>query len=107
MRLLRTRRLEFALLLVVLLPLQGLAAASSCGTVDAAAMTAQQHCAHGDGAIVHHHCSTCCSVAATAVAPLPWVAPRFANLKTFRPVLGSPPAGILDRLDRPPRSTPA
>ncbi|HWW29223.1 MAG TPA: hypothetical protein VNY80_04360 [Steroidobacteraceae bacterium] len=97
----RTRILELALLLVLLLPLQGFATALSCGSFDAAPAAAQ-HCAHGSAAVQHHHCGTCCS-AAIVVTPLHWAPPRATRPDVSLPLLISPALVALDRLDRPPR----
>jgi hypothetical protein len=109
MKPLRTRMLEFALLVAVMLPLQGFASASGCGPFAAIAST--EHCNHaakhpaGTGQL--HDCGTCCSVAALSAAPLLWAAPRLTSPKRFLPLFWSPPAVVLDRLDRPPRFIPA
>jgi hypothetical protein len=98
--------MKLALLLALIMPLQGFASAWSCGSFDAAPATratAAQHCAHDTGvAQQHHHCGTCCCAAAIAVMPLFRVQPRSANLGALLPA-HSPPAIVLDRLDRPPR----
>jgi hypothetical protein len=100
----RTRMLELALLLVLLLPLQGFATALSCGSFNAAPATAQQHCAHGSAAVQHHHCGSCCSAALVAT-PLHWAPPRATRPDVSLPLLISPALVALDRLDRPPRLT--
>jgi hypothetical protein len=95
--------MKLALLLALIMPLQGFASAWSCGSFDAAPAAAAQHCAHEDGAAQqHHHCGTCCA-AAIAVMPLLWVPPRPENAGSPLPLRSSPPAIALDRLDRPPR----
>jgi hypothetical protein len=101
----RARMLEFALLVAVMLPLQGFASASGCGPLGVVSST--EHCDHASGhaagAAQHHECGTCCSVAALSAAPLWWAAPRLTSPKLFLPLFWSPPAVVLDRLDRPPR----
>jgi hypothetical protein len=98
--------MKLALLLALIMPLQGFASAWGCGSFDTApatGATAGQHCAHDTGvAKQHHHCGTCCCAAAIAVMPLFRVPPRPANPGALLPVR-SPPAIVLDRLDRPPR----
>ena len=105
MYLLRARMLEFALLLAVMLPLQGFASASACGPFGAASPS--EHCAHAAhhaaGAGQHRECGTCCSVAAISLTPSLWAAPRLTSPKLFLPLVWSRPAVALDRLDRPPR----
>jgi hypothetical protein len=103
--------MKLALLLALIMPLQGFASAWGCGSFDTAPAsapdtalaTAPQHCAHEVGvAQQHHHCGICCCAAAIAVMPLFRVPPRPANPGALLPVR-SPPAIVLDRLDRPPR----
>jgi hypothetical protein len=98
--------LELALLLVLMLPLQGFAAAFSCEPHDSAAAAAtsapEQHCPHASSALQHHACGTCCC-AAMVITPLPWVPPRSISPQVRVPLLFSPPKIVLDRLDRPPR----
>ena len=95
--------MKLALLLALIMPLQGFASAWSCGSFGAAPAAAAQHCAHEDGAAQqHHHCGTCCCAAAIAVVPLLWIPPRPVNAGALLPVR-SPPAIAIDRLDRPPR----
>jgi hypothetical protein len=95
--------MKLALLLALIMPLQGFASAWSCGLFDAAPATAPQHCAQDGAAQQHHHCGTCCCAAAIAVMPVLWAPPRPANPGALLPLSRSPPAIILDRLDRPPR----
>jgi len=98
----RTRTLELALLLMLILPLQGFATASSCGLFHSAAAAAPQHCSHGSAAVQHPGCGTCCS-AAIVLTPLRWAPPRSPSPQHSLPLLISPPFIVLDRLDRPPR----
>jgi len=102
----RSATLEFALLLALMLPLQGLAAAFNCEPHDTAAAAAtyaaDQHCPHASSAMQHHACGTCCC-AAVVVTPLQWVPPRSISPQVRVPLLFSPPQIVLDRLDRPPR----
>jgi len=95
----RTSTLELALLLVLMLPLQGFATAASCAAFDTAA-AAEHHCPHGT-AVQHHSCGTCC-FAAIAVTSLQWTPPRSRRPVASFPLLFSPPKLALDRLDRPP-----
>jgi hypothetical protein len=99
--------LELALLLVLMLPLQGFAAAFSCETHEAAAAAAassgDQHCPHASSAVQHHACGTCCC-AGMVVTPLQWAPPRSISPQVRVPLLFSPPKIVLDRLDRPPRT---
>jgi len=135
MRINRTFRIGFALLLALMLPLQGYAAMPGCGRLDgqdssaqgvAASLSAQMpmapmpmdhahmthahmaqtHCARVPAA-AHHHCGSCCCVAAIALAPAHWMVPFLTAPEISIAVLGSPPAGTLDHLDRPPRPIPA
>jgi hypothetical protein len=98
--------LELALLLVVMLPLQGFAAAFGCEAHDGAAAAATsataQHCPHASSALQHHACGTCCC-AAMVVTPLQWIPPRSISPQVRVPLSFSPPKIVLDRLDRPPR----
>jgi hypothetical protein len=118
MRLNRTLHVGFALLLILLLPLQGYAAMPSCGQLDhtkssaenslaaplpALQHTMQHHCTRGSTAMHHHGCGNCCCGAAIALLAAHWIAPLMAAPGIFAAVLGSPPAVTLDRLDRPPR----
>jgi hypothetical protein len=115
MRPFRTPTMKLALLLALIMPLQGFASAWSCGSRDAAPATAPvdataeataaapKQCEHGGAAQQHHHCGTCCCAAAMAVSPKLWIAPRPANPSALLALRLSPPAIILDRLDRPPR----
>jgi hypothetical protein len=108
--------MQLALLLALIMPLQGFASAWNCGSGDAASATApaaalaaapaaaQQHCPQEtSGAQQHHHCGTSCCAAAIAVSPKLWIAPRPANPIGLLQLRLPPPAIILDRLDRPPR----
>jgi hypothetical protein len=96
--------MKLALLLALIMPLQGFASAWNCGSFDAAPATSAQHCAHEAGAAQQqHHCGTCCCAAAIAVMPLLWVPPPPVNAGAPLPLRSSPPAITLDRLDRPPR----
>jgi hypothetical protein len=107
MRLNRTLRVGFALLLALMLPLQGYAAMPVCAARVAASPTAQHRCAHGSAAIHHHDCGNSCCGAAIALTPVRWIAPLLTAPEISSAVLWSPPVGLLDRLDRPPRFVPA
>jgi hypothetical protein len=102
MRVHRTLRAGFALLLSLMLPLQGHAARTACSAA-ATASTAQHHCAGGSAATHHHDCGNCCGGAAIALTPVRWIAPLPAASEISNPVPGLPPMVALDRLDRPPR----
>ena len=104
---LKARSVRLALLLALLLPLQGFAWVN-CSSPQAASAAAHQHCQDSaDGAQSgelgqHHHCGSCC-VAAVAAMPLRFTPPSLTNpgisLPTRRPL----PEAALGRLDRPPR----
>jgi hypothetical protein len=102
MKLNRTLRAGFALLFALLLPLQGYAAMSSCGSRDAASSAGPHHCASAPAALHHHHCSDCCGAAIAPPGDI-FLAPhpRSPDITVAEPA--SPPVGFLDRLDRPPR----
>ena len=115
-------RLGFALLLTLMLPLQGYAAMPACaqhdgsnssaagappaGTGVAASPTGQHHCQHASTAS-RHRCDNCCCGAAIALTPTQWIAPLLSAPQVSSTPLWSPPMVALDRLDRPPRSLPA
>jgi hypothetical protein len=122
MRLNRTLQVGFALLLTLMLPLQGYAAMPGCGQLDrtnsstdsntekslVAALPAlqhpmQHHCARGSSATHHHGCGNCCCGAAMALMAAHWIAPLLTAPEISLAVPGSPPTVTLDRLDRPPR----
>jgi hypothetical protein len=118
MRLNRTLHVGFALLLTLMLPLQGYAAMPSCGELGhtdssteqsvAAPLPAlqhsmQHHCTRGSTAIHHHGCGNCCCGAAIALMAADWIAPLMSAPGISMAVLGLPPTVTLDRLDRPPR----
>ena len=122
MRLNRTLQVGFALLLTLMLPLQGYAAMPGCGQPDhtnsgtdsstATSLAApspalqhamQHHCVRGSTATHHHGCGNCCGGAAIALLATHWIAPILTTLGISVAVPGSPPTVTLDRLDRPPR----
>jgi hypothetical protein len=118
MRLNRTLHIGFALLLTLMLPLQGYAAMPNCGPLDhtnssienspAASLPAlqhsmQHHCARGSAATHHHGCGNCCCGAAIALVAAHWIVPLLTAPEISVAVPGSPPTVTLDRLDRPPR----
>jgi hypothetical protein len=122
MRLNRTLHVGFALLLTLMLPLQGYAAMPGCGQLDhtnsstdsrtekslvaplpALQHSMQHHCARGSTATHHHGCGNCCCGAALALMATHWIAPLLTAPEISVAVPGSPPAVTLDRLDRPPR----
>jgi hypothetical protein len=98
----RRSRFKVALLLALLLPLQGLSAAALCGPSNAASAAIDHHCAHVPGIAQHHGCGTCCAIG-VAAAPLRWIAPRSSNPEVSSVTPLPPPKGQYDRLDRPPR----
>ncbi len=125
MRFKRTLRVEFALLLALMLPLQSYAAASACaqleqasagadlgdstihhanlGVPSAESPPASPHCAHETGAMHRHGCGSCCCGTAIALIPVRWLPPRSAAPDLPQPLAGISPTVALDRLDRPPR----
>jgi hypothetical protein len=100
----RRTRFKLAILLALMLPLQGLSAASACGATSAASAPLGHHCAPAAGTIPHHGCGACCAVG-VAAAPLNWAAPSLPSPEGSSVNLLPPPDIILDRLDRPPRNS--
>jgi hypothetical protein len=101
-----------AMLLALMLPLQGYAAMSDCGTSDhtnsgaqrpSVLPTAPQHCAGTPAARHRHGCGNCCCTAAIMLTAVRWTAPVPAAPEISAAVVWSPPRVALDRLDRPPR----
>jgi hypothetical protein len=94
--------MTLVLLLALILPLQGFAAAWSCS----GHYTGHHHCPNDSGkpqgGAQHHHCGTCCA-AAIALVPFDWTAPRSASPEACLPSHRSPLKVALDRIDRPPR----
>ena len=123
MRLKRTLRFGFALLLALMLPLQGYALMPACAPHDqaiprTAGMTAssmaRHHCEHvtpagnsdssnGNGHSGAGHCDNCCCGVAIAATSARWIAPQLTAPEISHLVLWFPPTVTLDRLDRPPR----
>jgi len=114
----RTSRAVAALLFALMLPLRGMAMMPACGHLDAAspdvtspdvvsphaASPAPQHyCDRAPAAAHHTSCGDCCGCTAVMLTPIRWTAPRPTAPESAAAPPGSPPAGILDRLDRPPR----
>jgi hypothetical protein len=108
----RTPRAVAALLFALMLPLRGIAMMPACGHLDAAspdmvspdaASPAPQH--HCDRAPAAHHasCGDCCGCTAVTPTSIRWAAPRPTAPEISVAPPGFPPAGMLDRLDRPPR----
>jgi hypothetical protein len=97
--------MRLTLLLALIMPLQGLAAAWGCVSFDTASAAAQTHCAHETGAAQeHHNCGMGCCAAAIALIPLPWAAPRtVVGPGVVLPTRWKAPSVVPDRLDRPPR----
>jgi len=107
----RTFRIGLALLLTLMLPLQGYAAMPRCAQHDQSATSAaalaaspvgQHHCEHGT--VSHHHCDNCCCGVAIALTPTPWTPPLPSAPQAAGAAPESSPITRLDRLDRPPRS---
>jgi hypothetical protein len=119
MRLNRTLRFGFAMLLALMLPLQGIAMpacaqhdlADSRVTGIAASSTARPHCEHGTTAGMNHsgsgHCDNGCCGVAIAATSTRWIAPLLTAPEISQVILWFPPTVALDRLDRPPRRIPA
>jgi len=103
----RTFRAAIVLLFALMLPLRGIAMMPACGhpdvvSPDAASPAPQHHC---DRAAATHHanCGDCCGCTAVTLTSIRWTAPRPAAPEIAVAPPESPPEGILDRLDRPPR----
>ena len=99
--------MTLVLLLALILPLQSFASAWSCSAQYAGSAGAHAHCPDHSGKAQsggeqHHRCGTCC-VAAIALMPFRWTAPRSAGAEVSLLPQGPPPKIVLDRLDRPPR----
>jgi hypothetical protein len=101
-------RLGIALLIALLLPLQGYGAMPTCGervpaNIRAAASAVQHHCTRAATATQQHKCSQgCCSAAMTLTAAR-FIAPRPGAAKITSCTTALAPEGSLERLDRPPR----
>jgi len=102
-----------ALLLALLLPLQGFTAVSGCPQPPPAHSPAQQaqpahmHCAEHpkqDSAAQHHGSRCDCCMAAVGRAAPDWIPPRAETPPLSLPLLRAPLMISLDRLDRPPRT---
>jgi hypothetical protein len=98
--------MSLVLLLALILPLQGFAAAWSCSAHATGESGAHHHCPNDSGKLQggeqHHHCGMCCA-AAIALVPFSWTAPRSVSPEASLPPHSPPPKVALDRLDRPPR----
>lgn len=103
-----------ALLLALLLPLQGFASIMVCPQLPTAHNRAHQaepahlHCrehAQQESSARHHGCGDCCMAAVAQAAP-DWIAPRGETTQLSLPLLRAPLKISLDRLDRPPRAMP-
>jgi hypothetical protein len=103
MRVNRTLCSRIALLIAMLLPLQGVAAPQLCAAGAAAGLTMHAHCAPELKVGQHHGCGNCCCAAAIAPMPQHVVAPRKTPAPISVTVLSSAPDVTVDRLDRPPR----
>jgi len=100
----RNTRFKLALLLALLLPAQGFAYAPACSPFDGMPAAHHEHCAPTTGAAQHHGCGACCCAIAVATAPLRFLAPPSTRFDVASPAALSPPKGLSDRLDRPPRT---
>jgi hypothetical protein len=98
----RRNRFKLALLLALMLPLQGFGAADRCASTHAASAAIGHHCDAISNAAQHHGCGSCCAVG-MAATPLRWAAPRLPSPEVSSVTLLPPPTVIPDRLDRPPR----
>lgn len=117
-----------ALLLALSLPLQGFAAVGHCARppasnhVHAQSTHAHEHCAdatehatkqanseratQGSATLPHHGCCTDCCLAAMTQMNTAWTPPRAETLALSLPAQRATVVTSLDRLDRPPRTTP-
>jgi hypothetical protein len=105
-------RAGFAMLIVLLLPLQGYAAMPTCServpaNVRAAASAVQHHCTPAKTAAHQHNCSHGCCGAAMALTAARFIAPRSSAAEITCSAIAYAPEGALERLDRPPRFVPA
>ena len=123
MRLNLKLRMGFAMLVALLLPLQGYAAMPVCTTgaaaapmqaaaapmhaaetpMHAGAATAAGHDCAGANTVHRHGCNQCCCGAAIVLAPVDFIAPHFGVPEIASAPIAPSPEGALDRLDRPPR----
>jgi len=99
----RTFRAAVALLFALMLPLRGIAMMPACAHPDAASPAPQHHCDRAPAAAHHTSCGDCCGCTAVTLSSIRWTAPRPTAPEIAVAPPRSPPAGILDRLDRPPR----
>jgi hypothetical protein len=104
----RKTRVGFAMLIALLLPLQGYGALRPCSEpvptgISAAAVAVQHPCTHAKTATHQHNCThDCCSVA-MALTAARFIAPRRSVSDITCSALALAPEGALERLDRPPR----
>jgi hypothetical protein len=98
----RRIRFKLALLLALMLPMQGFSAADLCAPSHAGAAAIEHHCDPATSIAQHHGCGSCCAVA-MAATPLRWAAPRMPSPEVSSATLLPAPTVIPDRLDRPPR----
>ncbi|MGC1521371.1 MAG: hypothetical protein WA803_07510, partial [Steroidobacteraceae bacterium] len=84
-------------------PLRGMAMMPACGHADAASTAPQHHCDRAPAATHHTSCGDCCGGTAIALTAIRWTAPRPTAPEIALAPLRPSPAGMLDRLDRPPR----
>jgi hypothetical protein len=99
-----------ALLLVLILPMRGFAAAAHCDApeLDRGVHLSQTagsdtHCAGQHAAGHSHPCGDCCSVTAVVAAPLRLAVPRVPAAELAQRLAWLHPSLTVDRLDRPPR----
>lgn len=104
----RKIRVGFAMLIALLLPLQGYGAMPKCSErvptgIRADASAVQHHCARAKTATHQHNCThDCCSVA-MALTAARFIAPRSSASDITCSAIALAPEGALERLDRPPR----
>ncbi len=101
-------RVGFAVLIALLLPLQGYGAMPTCServapVISAAASAMQHQCTHAKTATHQHNCTHACCGVAMALTAARFVAPRPGAAKITCSAIALAPEGALERLDRPPR----
>ncbi|HEX4243268.1 MAG TPA: hypothetical protein VHZ53_17790 [Steroidobacteraceae bacterium] len=110
-------RTAIALVFAAMLMMQGFAVALPCAehgpasslpasAADLAATAAHGHCGHG-GSGAHPTCGGACCLAALATAVARWTPPVPIAARIATPGLIVPLRVAPDRLDRPPRLSPA
>lgn len=102
----------FAMLLALLLPLQGYGALPTCGepvpmAISAATPAVRHHCDRATTATHQHICTHGCCSAAMALTAALIIPPRSGAALMSSAAIALAPEGALERLDRPPRFIPA